>query len=358
MSRGKIFSIALLILLIVFIGYKTLDGVSADEGQDKYSLVVLDYFDTRTEISGYDTDEAQFTEDALFIKDALAHYNELYDIYNDYDGINNIKTINDNAGVEPVQVDAEIIELLKFGKEMYYETNGQINIAMGSVLSIWHNYREAGLENPEAASLPSVEELQEAAGHTDIENIVIDEEVGTVYLADSKMSLDVGGIAKGFAVEKIVQQGKEQGIDYLLLNVGGNISCIGTKGDDGCFNIGIQNPDLESDEPYIEKVGISNGQCVVSSGDYQRFYEVDGQRYCHIINPDTLFPATEFKQVSVLTDDSGVADAYSTALFNMSLEEGQTFVESHDGIEAMWVLKDGSTVYSKGFLYSNEAEDE
>ena len=106
---------------------------------------------------------------------------------------------------------------------------------------------------------------------------------------------------------------------------------------------------MDSDEPYIETVEISDGTCVVSSGDYQRYYEVDGQRYCHIINPDTLFPATDFKQVSIVTDDSGKADAFSTAVFNMNLEEGQDFIADHQGVEAMWVLQDGTIIYSKGF---------
>ena len=194
-----------------------------------------------------------------------------------------------------------------------------------------------------------MEELEEAALHTNIEDVVIDETAGTVFLADAQMSLDVGGIAKGYAVERVVQEGYEHGIDHMLINVGGNISCIGTKGAKGDFNIGIQNPDIESDELYIETVSISNGVCVVSSGDYQRFYEVDGIRYCHIIDPDTYFPATAFKQVSIVTDDSGKADAFSTAVFNMTLEEGQEFISNHPGVEAMWVTQDGSIVYSKGF---------
>lgn len=317
--------------------------------QDKYSVEYIDLFDTQTEITGYETDGETFADEAAFIKERLTYYNQLYDIYNSYDGINNIKTINDNAGVKPVEVSQDIIDLIKFGNEMYYETDGEINIAMGAVLSIWHNYREAGLDDVANASLPSDAELEEAAAHTDIENVIIDESAKTIYLSDAQMSLDVGGIAKGYAVERVVQESQERGIDHMLLNVGGNISCIGTKGKQGDFNIGIQNPDLESDEPYIETVEISDGTCVVSSGDYQRYYEVDGQRYCHIINPDTLFPATDFKQVSIVTDDSGKADAYSTAVFNMTLGEGQDFIADHPGVEAMWVLQDGTTVYSKGF---------
>lgn len=349
MSKGKLISIGAICILIIFIVYKAMIGTVSDVGQDKYSVVLIDLFDTRTEICGYETDEDTFTENVDFIKDRLTYYNQQYDIYKSYEGFNNIRDINKYAGVKPVRVSEDIIELIKFGKDIYYETDGQVNIAMGAVLSIWHDHRQAGVETPESASLPSMEELEEAASHTDIEDVVIDETAGTVFLADAQMSLDVGGIAKGYAVERVVQEGYEHGIDHLLLNVGGNISCIGTKGAKGDFNIGIQNPDIESDELYIETVSISDGVCVVSSGDYQRYYEVEGTRYCHIIDPDTYFPATEFKQVSIVSDDSGKADAFSTALFNMTLEEGQEFISNHPGVEAMWVMQDGSIVYSKGF---------
>ena len=142
---------------------------------------------------------------------------------------------------------------------------------------------------------------------------------------------------------------REEGLNNVLLSLGGNISCIGTRIDGTNFRLGIQNPDMDSEEQYIEMVDISDGECVVSSGDYQRYYEVDGVRYCHIIDPKTLFPSNEFAAVSVITDDSGLADSYSTALYTMSLEEGQEFVAERDNVEAMWVMHDGTKIYSENF---------
>ncbi|MBQ1472556.1 MAG: FAD:protein FMN transferase, partial [Lachnospiraceae bacterium] len=142
---------------------------------------------------------------------------------------------------------------------------------------------------------------------------------------------------------------REQGMDHLLLSLGGNISGIGTRYDGSSFRVAIQNPDLDSEEEYIEKVDLEDGQCVVSSGDYQRYYVVDGKVYCHIINPDTLFPADTFAAVSIITKDSGKADALSTALYNMSLEEGMEFVNAQPDVEAMWVFHDGKKVYSDHF---------
>ena len=354
MNRIKAASILLIVLLMVLIIAVQQGGFSKNEAVDtaeqtKYTATFFDIFDTRTEIVGYGATEEEFSNKAETIRDRLVFYNNLYDIYNDYEGISNIKTINDNAGVSPVEVDQEIIDLLVFSKDMYDMTEGRVNIAMGSVLSIWHEYREYGSNNPERASLPDIEELRLASEHTNIDDIIIDEENNTVYLADPDMSLDVGSTAKGYAVQKVMEYCREQGMDNILLSLGGNISGLGTRIDGSQFRVAIQNPDLESDEEYIEKVDITDGQCVVSSGDYQRYYVVDGKVYCHIINPDTLFPAETFAAVSVLTDDSGMAYALSTALYNMTIDEGLEFVNSHDNIEAMWVYHDGTKVYSDHF---------
>ena len=353
-----IFSVLAVVLLIAFIGIVQSKAInksgsekttSSGAEKEKYTANFLDVFDTSTDITVYAASQEEAENQIAIIKEQLTYYNNLYDIYNNYDGYNNIKTVNDNAGIEPVEVDSEIIELLNFGKEMYELTDGKVNIAMGSVLSIWHEYREAGLENPDEATIPNTEELQNAAEHTEINNLIIDEDASTVYLADSEMSLDVGSIAKGYAVQQTMEYCKAQGMDNILFSVGGNIAGLGTRADGTNFKIAIQNPDLESSEPYIETVEISDGQCVVSSGDYQRFYEVDGKRYCHIINPDTLFPSETFAEVTVLTENSGKADALSTALFNMSLEDGMEFVNAMDGVEAMWVDHDGNKIYSDGF---------
>ena len=149
--------------------------------------------------------------------------------------------------------------------------------------------------------------------------------------------------------KKTMEYAKEKGMTNILLSLGGNVVGIDGRADGTDFKIGIQNPDLDSLDTYIKVVKIADGQCVVSSGDYQRYYQVDGKVYCHIINPDTLYPADTFAQVSILTDDSGKADAYSTAVYNMTLEEGLDFVNSRDDIEAMWVDHAGNITYSDQF---------
>ncbi|MBO7357793.1 MAG: FAD:protein FMN transferase [Lachnospiraceae bacterium] len=350
---GIVFILAIIgaIFLGSFLGKKIVSPkeVATPQEMQKFTTSFIDIFDTRTEILGYAESEEEFNKMVDHIKERLIIYNNYYDIYNDYEGINNVKTINDNAGIAPVKVDPEIIDLIEFSKDMYYETDGRVNVAMGSVLKIWHRYREAGSHDPDEAELPRLEDLQEAAKHTNIEDVIIDREAGTVFLRDPEMSLDVGSTGKGYACQKVMDYLRAEGYDHLLLSLGGNISGIGYRIDGSNFNIAIQNPDLYSDEPYIESVHIDDGQCVVSSGDYQRYYIVDDTVYCHIINPDTLFPANTFAAVSIVTNDSGKADALSTAVYNMTYEEGRAFVDSQPDVEAMWVYHDGTKVYSEGF---------
>ncbi|MEG0370573.1 MAG: FAD:protein FMN transferase, partial [Hungatella sp.] len=253
-----------------------------------------------------------------------------------------------HAGIAPVVVDQKVIDMLEFAKEMDQITNGYVNVAMGSVLSIWHDYRTEGMEDPEAAKLPPMEELLEAAPYTDIQNVQIDREASTVYLADRRMSLDVGAIAKGYATEMVCQKLEADGLDHALVSVGGNVRAIGTRGDGSLWKVGIQNPDLESSKKYLHTVELEN-MSLVSSGSYQRYYTVDGIRYHHIIHPDTLMPEHEYDAVSILCADSGMADALSTAIFNMKQTEGAVLIEQLEGVEAVWIYPDGHEVYSSGF---------
>lgn len=314
----------------------------------RYQAEFLTLFDTATKIVGYADSEEEFKEQVQIVYDELEKYHQLYDIYNDYDGINNIKTINDKAGVEPVVVDERIIDLLLLGKDMYEKTEGKLNIAFGSVLSIWHEYRTDGLNDPENAKLPPMEKLIEANKHVDIDKVIIDEEKSTVYLEDADMSLDVGSIGKGYAVEQAAKAAKEAGVTSMLMSVGGNIRGIGVKGDGERWKVGIQNPFDEEAEEYLKKVYIEDVS-LVTSGDYQRYYEVEGKRYHHIINTDTLLPAENFTAVSILCADSGIADALSTSVYNMTYEEGLSFIEGLEGVEAMWIFKDRTIKYSSGF---------
>lgn len=307
-----------------------------------YESTYLTLFDTVTVIRGRAESQAAFTEAAQGIHDTLLRYHQLFDIYNDYEGLNNLKTVNDQAGIAPVEVDGDIIRLLRECREFYDATGGKVNVAMGGVLALWHDARTAGLDDPASAALPDRAALERAAAHMDFDAVVIDEDASTVFISDPETRLDVGAVAKGWSAQRATEHAPEG----LLISVGGNICATGPKTEGGDpWVVGIQNPDGGDD--YLHTVNVTGGS-VVTSGDYQRTYLVDGEYYHHIIDPETLMPSRYWRSVTVVCADSGIADALSTALFLMPQEEGQALLTRYNA-EAMWLDAEGGEFFSSGF---------
>lgn len=311
----------------------------------KYSSSFFGTFDTIVTLIGYTSEEADFKAVLLETQEMMTRYHEVFDAYNAYEGVNNLYYVNHNAAQGPVPAEPELIEALLWARETQKELGERINIAMGAVLSLWHEYRAEG------SSLPPMEALLAAREHGNIDDVVIDAENGTVYFADPLLSIDLGAVAKGYAVEKVAADLLEKKMPSYILNAGGNVKC-GNKPLDGRDNWGvsIQDPgDGKGEVPntYLDVLYLTD-QSVVTSGDYQRYYEVDGKRYHHIIDLDTLMPANYLRAVTVVTRDSGFADALSTTLFNMSYEDGLALVESLEDTEVYWVLPDGEIHSTEG----------
>lgn len=316
--------------------------------QQRFSRDFFDLFDTASSITAVDTSNASFENHFNLVYEELKTYSQLYDIYHSYGDLVNLKYINENAADGPVKADQKIIDLLLWGKEAYEISGGRVNIAMGSVLSVWHDAREYGIENPDSAYLPDMALLEERAQHTDIEDLIINEEDSTVYFADDQMRLDVGAIAKGYVCERICAFITRNSVwDSALIDLGGNVKSLGYRdaNEKTPFAIGIENPD----GGYIDIVNASNGTTVVTSGDYQRYYTVNGKQYCHIISAETLMPAEGIRSVTVISDDSALADVLSTALFQMSVEDGMALIENTQNTEAVWLDAEGEISRSPGY---------
>ena len=211
----------------------------------RYRVMFFGMFDTVVEVLGNTRTQDDFNYFAQIIRERLEELHQLFDIYNEYEGINNLKTINNNAGIQPVEVSQDIIDLLLLAKEGYRITNGLFNIAMGSVLTIWHDYRTFGRRHSDLAVLPDMDMLQEASLLTNIDDIVIDEENSTVFLRQPGMSLDVGAIAKAFAAEDAAFLARDMGFTSFLLNAGGQITVVGEPADTDAvrWSIAIQDPE-------------------------------------------------------------------------------------------------------------------
>lgn len=333
-----------LICLVIALG-SVLSGCAGFQeggGKTKYNATFLTLFDTVTTIVGYAESEAEFTATAQKIHDELLEYHQLFDIYNDYEGIQNLKSVNDSAGTGPVHVDERIIQLLLDCRDYYALTDGKVNVAMGSVLRLWHEARNDGLNDPRNARLPDLDVLRNAAEHVNFDSVIIDEAASTVYITDPDVRLDVGAVAKGWALQRVCENAPQG----LLISVGGNVCATGAKDAAGTpWVVGVQNPD--GGEDYLHTIYVAVGS-VVTSGDYQRAYMVDGEIYHHIIDPETLYPSTYWRSVTIVHEDSGLADALSTALFLLPREEGQKLLDQC-GAQALWVDGEGNRFYSPGF---------
>lgn len=314
----------------------------------RYNCAFTDCFDTVVMFSVFTKSEEAAIKLENKVHERLLQLHKLFDIYHEYDGIVSLKTVNDNAAAAPVAVSGETMSLLEFAKDVCELTDGTVNCAMGSVLSLWHDCRMAAADDPSAAKLPDYEALRLAAEHTDMNCVMLDQKASTVFFADSELKLDVGAVAKGFAAQLVIDELEAEGYDNILLNLGGNTCTLGKKPNGEPWNVVVQNP---FGEGYIAAVGLES-QSLVTSGDYQRYFTVDGKDYNHIIDPETLTCAENFSSVSVKCGNSALADALSTALFIMNYEDGLKLVNSigGSGAQALWVKKDGTELETKGFI--------
>lgn len=318
-----------------------LTGCSAetDKPYTKYSAAFYEAFDTYTSIIGYAQEEAIFNKAFNEAKDMFFRLHAVFDGYNAYEGVHNLYYVNNNAAKTPVKAEKELLDLLLQMKEEQPRLQGRVNVAMGSVLSLWHDYREEGV------ALPPLGDLQARSAHTNIDDVIINEEEGTVFFKDPELKLDLGAVAKGYAVELVAQEMLKGDMPSFIISAGGNVRC-GHQPLDGRarWGVGIQDPDGNGNKEVLYLRDLS----IVTSGDYQRFYVVEGERYHHLIDPDTLYPGTYMRSVSIITEDSGMADALSTALFLMPYEEGAAFAKTLEGVEVLWILNDGTVRFTEG----------
>lgn len=332
---------------------------SSSKDFEKHEATLYDKFDTVIRYSLYTKSEKEFNEYSKFINDEFDRLHKLYSTYENFDGVDNAKTINDNAGIKPVKVHKDLFDLIKWSVEDYSKYNKKTNIAFGSVTDLWKQYRDNALEKKKI-EIPSADVLKEKNLHTSIDNIVLDEQNSTVFLKDKDSRLDLGATAKGYATEKIAQEVEKRGLKSGIISAGGNVRTIGKpiiKGKDS-WVVAIQNPNLneEPNKQYVAILKIPETTSMVTSGDYQRFYVYNNKKYHHIIDPDTLNPADHFKSVTIVTKDSGLADFLSTTVFVMNYEEGRKLVDSIDGVEAFWVLENNDIKYTDGLKDIMELE--
>ena len=310
------------------------------ESYQKYRYTFFGCFDTVVIFTAYTRDQAEFQTYAGLVESEMLRYHRIFDKYNAYEGVNNLYLVNQNAGKAPVAAEPELMDLLVTVRGWRERYGGALNPVMGAVLELWHDAREEGVSLPDEAA------LREAAEHMDYDQVVLDEEAGTVYFEDPALSLDVGAVAKGYAAQQTAETLRENGLDSFLLNAGGNVVCGGKPLDGRDFwVVGVEDLDGVSTRETLGAVNLS----IVTSGDYQRYYTVDGVNYHHLIDPETLYPAAHMHAVTILHPDSALGDFLSTTAFLLPYEESRALIESIPDAQAMWTLMDGTEEMTDGF---------
>lgn len=310
------------------------------EGYQKYQHYFFGTFDTVVSLIAYTDSAESFQTYAELAESEMQRYHRIFDQYNAYDGVMNLYHVNQHAALSPVSAEPELIALLLQIREWHELYGTQTNPAMGALLSLWHDAREDG------SVLPEQDALESAAQHADYGDVVISETESTVFFGDPELRLDLGAVAKGYAAQLTAEALKKAGLTSFILNAGGNVVCGGAPLDGRDYwTVAIEDVDAVS---VRHKIGAVN-QAIVTSGDYQRYYEVDGVRYHHLIDPITLYPASHMRSVSVIHPDSGLADFLSTAAFVLPYEQSRALIESVPDAEAVWLLADGTEYWTEGF---------
>ncbi|MBU9721663.1 MULTISPECIES: FAD:protein FMN transferase [Bacillaceae] len=262
-----------------------------------------------------------------------------------------IDRINQAAGIEPVEVSDKVFKLIQDGVYYGADTDGIFDITIGPLTSLW----QIGSDE---ARKPSQDELDEVLPLIDYEKIVLDEENQTVFLQEAGMRLDTGGIAKGYIADLLVDLFMEKEVESAIIDLGGDIYVIGENPSGREFTIGIQDP-LTTRGQSLGNIQVKD-KSIVTSGIYERFIEVDGVEYHHILDPYTGYPImNELAGVTIISENTIDGDALSTAVFAKGLLDGLEYVEELEGVDAIFVTRDNEVYISSGitgqFELTNDA---
>lgn len=348
--QGLGYLLALSLLLVSLI------GLTACRSTGTYSATFLDSFDTVLTVTVGASDHIAADKIISDVHTIVTDLHARFDIYNPHtfdDGTVGLYDVNRAAGNgEALPVHEDILALLRLGQEMYALSQGQVNVMMGAVLRLWHDARMAG------DRLPDSNALEEAGGHCAIESLVIEENVGTggarVSITDPNASIDVGAIAKGYVMDRVLAYARVEGVASMLVNLGGHVLAIGNHPDGDPWQVSVPDP---REEGAFMRFDVTDAS-IVTSGDYERVFTLDGVAYHHLIDPITGYPATTYRAVTVILPHALTreADGYSTSLFFLSHEEGAALLTAaaaqmdgaRDVVRAVWFSADGET-----FTYPN-----
>jgi thiamine biosynthesis lipoprotein len=268
---------------------------------------------------------------------AYAEMSRAEALLNRYDDKSQIARINKRAGSEMISVDREVQEILQRSLHYAVRTDGLFDITVGALIDLW------GI-GTDRERVPDSEELQRTLQYVDYRYLELHVDQG-VRLRFPEVTLDLGGVAKGYSIDRGIEILRSHDVTGALLNAGGDIRGFGTKIDGAPWRIGVRHPR----DPGILGVVELRDRAIATSGDYERYFLSQGTRYHHIFVPHTGMPARECQSVTILAETAEEADVWATTVFLLGPERGLAFIEEETSIEGMIVNADGEIILSSGF---------
>ena len=350
-------------ILLIFVLCLTFLSSCKPKVRMKFSYNYFDSFDTLVKATGYFTSQAQADDFDKKLNEKLKYYDHLFDCHKEHEDMNNVFTINKMAGKEKVKVDKALTDLVSQSKALGLKYDSRVNIAFGAIIKEWEKSMDEALQNDELkAAIPDMNDLKEKSKYALLNNIIIDKDENTIFISDENTQLNLGAVAKGYAVELICNELRDEGFDSFVISAGGNVKTNGHPNADTSkkWTIGVENPysnsELKEGDTDIYDILYTMDKAIVTSGDYQRyFYGLDNVKYNHIIDTRTLSSARNFRAVTIITKDSGVADFLSTLLFTLSYEEGVEVLKDFEDTEALWINFDNTEYYTDGLKHYSKA---
>lgn len=289
--------------------------------------------DTVVTISLYDDSDAAMLDLAF---DEIARLENLLSVTKEG---SDLDRLNKAAGKAWVEIAPETQEVLTMAKEYTTLSGGYFDVTAGPLIDLW------GIHNGEG-HYPTPEELEAVLPLIGSDDLLVEE--ARAYLAREGMEANLGAIAKGYIADRVKDLLVENGVEHAILNLGRNLLLIGGKDESTAFRIGVQDPN-DAQGALVGDLDVMD-RSVVTSGINERYFTYEGKNYHHILDPFTGFPADNgVASVTILSDSSAQGDALSTACLLMGREKGLDLIESLDGVEALFILTDGTMLPSSGF---------
>jgi thiamine biosynthesis lipoprotein len=295
---------------------------------------------TSFQLEAIGTDVAELDRVLGLVLDELRRVEDVFTVWRESE----LTRLNQRAGQGPIPVSQEMAEVIAIGLECGRVTHGAFDISYFPLRPLW-NYKS------EHAVLPSQQAIEAALAFVGYARILVDREHGTVELP-AGFSLDLGGIAKGYGVDRGMRVMLEQGIENGLVQAGGDTKALGRKFDRP-WQIAIKHP-RQKDEVFAVLPVVN--QCVQTSGDYERFFEIDGKRYHHIIDPRTGWPSQGCMSATVIGPEATFCDGIATAMCVLGPEAGMAIIEQLERVEAVLVGMDGEVHLSSGLKHAGLPE--